>query len=171
MIIRDLSAPGIYTRCLAFLPILGLGLGCSQPEKLTPTRDDRSDFRQEDEWAVREMLIRTAISFRAWVDVWFIDFGDEKDPPPDFLNRFDDLEVEIKGVSEASVSQTGYVKDRRTGRDGYIVRAQIIRWLDQDTAEVEYTDYGSPQAASGTRGIVNREDGKWELRIRGGWES
>jgi len=118
--------------------------------------------------AVREMLFRLLISSRPWVGVWFIqygssDFGDRQDPPPDFLKRFSDLEVEVKGVSSMELGSGRTVRDRATGKRGFVAYARVVRWIDSSTAEVVFGCFRESEASSQAEGVVHLEEGKWML--------
>ena len=117
--------------------------------------------------AVREMLIRLAISRRPWVEVWFIDYGNGdsahmQDPPASFLKRFSDLQVTIKGVSSMNDDKV-FVRDRETAKDGWRVYARVVRWLDDTTAEVKFGDRQAPESSSRSEGVVREEQGQWVL--------
>lgn len=146
-------------------------LGCG-PHRGEPTEDDARVTIQpeaERDRAVREMLFRLLISRRPWVEVWFIqygnsDFGDRQDPPPDFIKRLSDLEVEVKGVSSMVESGSGRtVRDRATGKRGFVAYARVVRWIDSSTAEVVFGCFRESEASSHSEGVVHLEGGKWVL--------
>lgn len=84
-----------------------------------------------------EMLIRQEVAGNSThPDVYFVAFGDDTDPPPEFLHRLDDLGVPVKPVSDADVGMWE-IRDRATGRIGWLVHARIIRWIGRDRARVE----------------------------------
>lgn len=119
----------------------------------------------EKDLALRETLFRWAMVGPKGRQVWFIDYGNGKDPPPGFLKRFSDLPDPVKNVSEVDKDKFGNVRDPGRGRRGYIVRASIIRWIDENTAEVEVEAWHSGLAAHGGKGIARFQDGKWTLHI------
>ena len=125
----------------------------------------------ENDLAVREMLFRRAMRGPKGEQVWFIDYGHGKDPPTDFLKKFSDLPDPVKNVSEMERDKFGSVRDPETGKRGYIVKAWIVRWIDEDTAEVEYRAWHDGLAARRAKGIARFEDGKWVLQIKRVWVS
>lgn len=125
----------------------------------------------EKDLALREMLFRHAMNAPKGQQVWFIDYGNGKDPPPKFLKRFTDLQDPVKSVSEAEKTRFGGIRDPETGKKGYIVRARIIRWIDENTAEVEYEARHHGLDARGGKGIAHFEDGKWTLQINAPWRA
>jgi hypothetical protein len=122
----------------------------------------------EKDLALREMLFRYAMRGPKGEQVWFIDYGKGEDPPPNFLRRFTDLPDPVRNVSEAEKGSLG-VRDPETGKIGYIVHARIIRWIDENTAEVECSAWHNGLAAHCLKGIARFKDGKWTLQIKGGW--
>ena len=123
----------------------------------------------EKDLSLREMLFRHAMRAPKGEQVWFIDYGHGKDPPPNFLKRFTDLPDPVKNVSEVEKDKSGSVRDPETGKRGYIVQARIVRWIDKDTAEVEYEARHRNLAAHGGKEISHFEDGKWTLQIKWAW--
>jgi len=144
-------------------------LGCG-PHRSEPTKGDAGvTIRQEadKDLAVREMLIRLIISRRARAEVWFIDYGsgnstDMQDPPASFLSRFSDLQIKVKGVSSMKDDKY-FVWDRETGKAGWRAYAQVVRWLDDTSAEVKFGDRHGPEASSRSEGVVRQEQGLWVL--------
>jgi hypothetical protein len=84
-----------------------------------------------------EVLIRQEVAGNSThPDVYFVAFGKDTDPPPEFLRRLDDLGVPVKPVSEADIGMWE-IRDRATGQIGWLVHARIIRWISRDRAKVE----------------------------------
>lgn len=123
----------------------------------------------ENDLAVKEMLFRRAMVGPKGKQVWFIDYGHGKDPPTDFLKRFSDWPDPVRNVSEAEKDEFGRVRDPETGKRGHIVKAWIVRWIDEYSAEVEYHAWHNGLAARGAKGIALLEDGKWILKIKTVW--
>ena len=130
----------------------------------------------EKDSAIREMLLRHAMSRRKWNHLWFVDYADEStkyflestvlvDPPPAVLERLSGSGAAVFGVSQARRKDHGITDT--SGKHGYVVHARITRWLDPETAEVEYGDYRDSEAAGGGEGVVRRIDGEWVLQP--GW--
>jgi len=116
----------------------------------------------ERDTAIREMLFRYVIASNQneKIKVWFIDYGDNLDPPSGFLQRFADLKIKVKGISEATHDLNG-VYDSVTQIRGAIAYAEIIRWLDETKAEVKFSYYVGSLWAGGETVIISYKDGKW----------
>jgi hypothetical protein len=118
----------------------------------------------ERDASIREMLFRYVIASQKSekIKVWFIDYGDNQDPPFGFLQRFIDLKIKVKGISEATRDDLrDGVYDSETQQRGAIAHAEIIRWLDETKAEVKYSYYVGGLWAGGETVIVSYKDGKW----------
>ncbi|MBW8016769.1 MAG: hypothetical protein FVQ82_11325 [Planctomycetes bacterium] len=133
--------------------------------------DKKMTHTPESTLAVREAVFKYAISSRTGVEVWYIDYDKGNDPPSEFLDRFSDLHVKVGKASEAVKDKNGSVFKTKTGKQGYIVSAKIIKWIDRKTAKVEYNDYHGMEAASGGKGTARYENGKWVIEIWERWES
>lgn len=116
--------------------------------------------------AVMEMLFRYVIRRYAdeQIKVWFINCVDGEDPPPNFLKRFSDMPVPVKGVSAAVKPWIRGVRDSETGEQGAIAWARIIRWPDESTAEVEFSCYRHGLAAEGMTMMIRYESGRWKTK-------
>ena len=125
----------------------------------------------ENVLALREMLFRSAMVGPKGEQVWFIDYGHENDPPKDFLKRFSDLLDPVKNVSEMEKDKRGIIIDPETGKNGYIVKAQIVRWIDKYTAEFQYSAWHGWDASHTAKGVAYFSNGMWILKIKTAWVS
>lgn len=84
----------------------------------------------------------------------------EIDPSDEFVQRFDGLILQVKKVSQATVSSNG-VKDKETGSQGIIFRAGAIKWISNTEVEVQggYYEYG--RSGSGNTFHLKKDTGKW----------
>ena len=175
---------GAIWNCVIVVGLLGGAWGCS-PDLWDPPPDSSE---ADKTLAVREALVREAIRSHEQVELWFLDdsgggnpprtFTDGlpadgfytmhiggADPSDAFLERFSDLPVTIKKISDAIVPAPldfEDVRDRETGRAGWVVRARVALWLDERTAQAEYA-VTSGRTASGEVWKVRYCSGKWEL--------
>jgi hypothetical protein len=88
-----------------------------------------------------------------------------KDPTDEFLNRFRDIPRSIRKISSELPQKGPHTpKDRTTLLTGIIFSADTVKWLDQDTAEVEGGYYCGGLCAAGITFNVRREAGKWVVK-------
>lgn len=170
----------------AVLVIFGLLYGgCAVPESQGPTPDGAHSRHEPPtlesiqdamgpipkvpgllrDLAIREMLLKYVIKNHVseQIKIWFISFGNKTDPPAGFLQRFADMPIPVKNVSDVAIHPRTRVRDAKTGLEGAIATARIIRWLDPMTAEVEHAYYVHGVWAGGATMIIRYEDGKWTL--------
>lgn len=141
------------------------------------------DSKTDKNYVVLELLIRKMIFRDKSTKVWFVQIKDGMDVPQAFINRFLDCTIPVKSISEAKtdtyihpedkkkVEHIIAVTDPKTGTRGKLISVKILRWIDEKTAEVQYSSYYGPLAASGGKGEVRYIAGKWILYEKGGWIS
>ena len=123
---------------------------------------------------VREMVLRYVMSSNNCdtIKVWFIDCSSETGLPSDFTNRFIDMTIPVKKLSQAKRYLPDGIWDAETGRRGAIAQAEIIQWIDTYTVEVKFSHYVGGTWAGGANKIIRYENGKWELlKIKDVWVS
>jgi hypothetical protein len=82
----------------------------------------------------------------------YISLGEHKDPPPDVLARFKDHVPPVEPVSRAA------------GEDGMTFRATHIKWIDNETVDIEGGyDCGDLLCGSGVTYRLQRKAGTWTV--------
>jgi len=140
-------------------------------EHFTPAR------RLEMELDIREAVFRHLFQNNASgsgtnVDYFFLAFGsqhskkkDPRDPPPEFLTRFDGHDPLVEPLSEASFDSTGASPfHRRDGGDGLIFYTGEVQWLNASTVEISGTYYEANLSAGGTTYRVSLQEGVWVVK-------
>ena len=141
------------------------------------------DPETDKNYVVLELLIRKMIFMDKNTKVWFVKIGDGMQIPRAFINRFSDCNIPVKSISEAKtetyihpedekkVEHIIGVTDPKTGIRGKLISVKILRWIDEKTAEVRYSSYYGPLAASGGKGEVCYVAGKWIFYGKQMWNS
>lgn len=107
-------------------------------------------------------------------NIYFIDMDREEDPSDEFMERFSGFGPIIKKYSESTgyPKAPGFVRDKKTKQSGVILYARILKWIDENNAEVEYGYYKHGLGAQKTIQLVEYKDGNWILGERiGGYIS
>jgi hypothetical protein len=127
-----------------------------------------------DDLGVRELVLRRLLGSANEGTLCFLSFGTCGktwiSPPQGFVDRFSDLPVRFRPVSEARIplerekDSNGLfrsVEDRRTGKSGKVYYVQILRWHGEHKVEVSAGVYGGSLDGFGARYIVEKQNGKW----------
>jgi hypothetical protein len=134
---------------------------------------------------VLEAALRRSLSRAKADDVTFISLGSRKsrwnDPPPDFLKRFDDLELQLRPVSAARHPQRGErespdryrgVEDPDTGRRSWVHWAEVKEWVNDTTVRVDVGVWSGPLGGGGSTDVYELRDGTWQRTTsEGHWAS
>jgi hypothetical protein len=129
---------------------------------------------QMEEW-VRNMNEYEARAKEQWeketarglnYKVYFISING-KDPSDEFVKRFSDIPRLVKKRSNAQMRMSGSegVLDRETHQTGIIFDASPIRWLNNDSAEVDGGYYCGGRCARASTFTVHWEAGKWTVKL------
>lgn len=140
-------------------------------EHYTPER------RREMELDAREAVFRHLFQNNASgsgtnVDYFFLAFGsqhsekkDPRDPPSEFLTRFDGHDPLVEPISKAAFDSTGArVFHRRDGGDGLVFYTGDVQWLNASTVEIAGSYYEANQSAGGTTYRVSLQEGEWVVK-------
>jgi hypothetical protein len=124
--------------------------------------------------AVLEAALRETLSRAKPDETTFVSLGSVrtkwKDPPPEFLKRFDDLKLELRPVSAArhpergemeSPNQYRGIEDPDTGKRSWVHWAEVTEWLSDTKARVDTGVWSGPLGGGGSTDIYELRDGKW----------
>jgi hypothetical protein len=107
---------------------------------------------------------RQSIAKRINSKIFFVSIAG-KDPSDDFINRFHDIPRTIEKASSEEPNKGPHSPvDKSTHRTGIIFSADTIRWLGEDSAELEGGYYCGGLCAAGITFEVKRENGKWSVK-------
>jgi hypothetical protein len=149
---KALAAISLLLGCL-----LVLGFQENVPRsKVELTATDLDDIREA---VFRYQFEHYAAGRQRRVKVYFLSFGDDKEPDDTFLARFKDHKPPVKKRSQ---SKGGFeVTDKETGKRGLIFSAVTIKVVDANKVQVDGGSYEGVRSASGNVFTVERKDGKW----------
>lgn len=168
-------------RYFVILAILAFAASCSRTEppteieigwKSVPYVPNADAYQEERELELREFIFRNEIAGPIRDEIVYISFGYAVDsnwiePPDGFINRFSDLPVVVRSVSDANLFNGG-LTSKTDDRVGHIYYVQIVEWLDDNTVKTDHALYGGPMYGGGVRGaIYEYNDRKWTLKTRG----
>jgi hypothetical protein len=103
---------------------------------------------------------RSVLTERHQVEYFFLRV-DKLNPPPELLSRF---AGHVPPVEKASASESDIrygVRDIKTHGRGIILDIRSVRWIDDDTVDVEGGYVEASLSASGDTYRVERRQGKW----------
>ena len=87
------------------------------------------------------------------------------DPPPAFLTHFAKCPFKVRAASDYPAVTNGVSEaNAATGIPDGVYTVQIIRWIDDSTAQVRLSMYRSETWARGHDAIVERQNAGWEVR-------
>jgi len=93
--------------------------------------------------------------------------GDWIEPPEGFVERFSDLSIIVRPVSDAKLIMGPQIS-KTDGRVGCIHYVQIVEWLDENRVRVNRGWYRGPLSAVLVSGAIYRHsDGAWQLEADG----
>jgi hypothetical protein len=121
---------------------------------------------------LREFIFRNEIAGHSREAIAYISFGYAEDknwiePPDGFVDRFSDLPVVVRPVSDANLFLGG-LTSKTDGRVGCIYLVQIVEWLDDNTVRVNHGWYCGPLSAVLVDGEVYQyTDGEWKIKAEG----
>jgi hypothetical protein len=97
--------------------------------------------------------------------VFFVSISNQ-DPSDALITRLQDIDRIVKRVSASEISKTQRtpVMDRVTGQRGIIFTAGKIRWLGQDSVQVQGGYYCDGLCAAEIVFEVSRQGGKWAVK-------
>ena len=94
-----------------------------------------------------------------------------KDPPPEFLRRFDNLKLNLRPVSDARLPKRGEmetpgrhrgVEDPDSGKRTSVHFAMIKEWVSDTKVKVETGVWRGPLSGGGSTVIYELRNGKWK---------
>lgn len=98
-----------------------------------------------------------------------------QDPPPQFLERLNDLHHRLKPVSKARFPERAEmetpdrfrgVEDPATGKRSWIYWAEISNWVSETEVRVDVGVFAGPLAGGGGVCVFELRNGKWILTNR-----
>jgi len=118
------------------------------------------------EAAFRYQFRKNASGLQQKAKVYFLSVRnaqDEKNHDPDeaFMKRFADHKPRVAKASEAHASSEGGVRDMKTGERGLLFDLGEIRWISDDTVEIDGGYYEGGLSASGNTYFLKKKTGKW----------
>ena len=84
-----------------------------------------------------------------------------KDPPAFFFERISDLKVKYKKPSGCEV-KNGSVYEKKSKKRARLRWYTIIKWIDDNTVEVEEGHWSGPLNGGASKAIYKKENGKWQ---------
>ncbi|MCX7016426.1 MAG: hypothetical protein NTW86_28360 [Candidatus Sumerlaeota bacterium] len=120
-------------------------------------------FIQED-FAIREQLLREMIGKSAPSRVCFLAFGSD-DPPNEFVARLADLGLTFRKKSDIVMGPGGTNLDKETGKQGALYSVQT-RWINGREVEVDVSEHSAMLASRGYKGKMTKTNGKWVLECK-----
>jgi len=163
--------------CLLALAVLLSPAYCQSPAADTKLADKQDIYaavigHQMEEWvkggeksvAEAKDEDERSIAKRLNFEIFFVSI-EGKDPSDDFINRFRDIPRTIKKASSEEPNKGPHTPvDKSTHRTGIVFSADTIRWLSENSAEVEGGYYCGGLCAAGITFKVIRENGKWIIK-------
>ncbi len=131
-------------RYLASIAAVLLVCGCSED----PPRDRKSDVDDIYEAVFRHQFKKNHSSLKAKAEAYCLAIND-KDPPAEFLKRFEGHEPQIRPKSEFKV------------RESLVFNVHTPKWINDNTVEVSGGYYEDVKSASTNQYRVVRKGGKW----------
>ena len=126
----------------------------------------------ESEASLLEALAFHALERRTYVKEWFVGCGDGQDISEDLLAKLNGSGIAVfRKASEAVKDAQGFARDLASGSPAWLLRVYIKRWLSDSVAEVQYSQYRDPEAASGSKGTARWVDGHWTFEFLTHWMS
>lgn len=142
----------------------------------------------EREAAVLEVALRETLPENDQAGTIFISLGSLasgwRDPPPQFLRRFNDLPYNVRPVSAARLPKPGEmvpdapalrhrgVEDPATGQRSPIYWAEIIEWESETRVRIDTGSWTGPLGGGGMVLVYELRDGSWAIAdILRGWVS
>ncbi len=154
----------IRYRALLALPLPFVS-ACSGAGPLVPT--DAVE-RASQELDILEAVFRYQFDHNAssatalgTADFYFLSLEEHRDPPPELLTRFNGHSPPVEPVSSADPDASFGVKHKQKGGQGIILRLESVRWIDDNTVEVDGGYYEASRSASGNTYRAERRDGGW----------
>jgi hypothetical protein len=102
----------------------------------------------------------------------YLSIGHHKDPSEGLMVAIGSWRTPVKTVSQCTTDPRGVVVDKETLKRGYILSVSTIKWIDADTAELQFSLYQAPLGAHGYELRVHRQNDQWEVhRTENEWVS
>jgi hypothetical protein len=93
------------------------------------------------------------------------------DPGDVFMRRFANQSPRVAKGSEARIGRDG-VRDQKTHEKGIIFNLGEVRWLADDSVEIDGGHYEAGLSASGNTYFLKKKSGKWAVeKMKAGWIS
>ncbi len=134
---------------------------------------DRADAEMEACLIVLESELSQARSD----ELKFVAIGRDEngwiDPTDAVMKRLTEGGLFLRPASKARLPKSGEMEtgrryrgiiDPTTGKRAYIYYASVDKWIDDNTVEVSYGNYGGPLAGGGGTVVVERKEGKWSIK-------
>lgn len=110
---------------------------------------------------IREAVIRHYLRDVTSRETYFVQI-DQKDPSPDFMARFQDVDWRLKPASFARFHEPGHaVFDPETGEDASILDVYAIEWGSPFTVEATCSSYSACLGAVWVRYRLRWQLGSW----------
>ncbi len=117
------------------------------------------------EAVLKYMFDHDATQQHPFTKVFFIAIDKDKDPPKEFMKKFEGHNPRVKKLSQSTyTSDTGMIVDEETGGAGIRYSVGVVKWINETEARLEGSYYVGMLFAGGCEYRIVLEGSQWVVK-------